>query len=874
MTVSRALRVVMPATLMIAGALACVFAMSAPYISFGEQEQFVLYQRFGWARREVFDAGMTFVFSGVAIFVVSYLIKVGPALVANVRTWIDSSVKASREIVKRAVPAKLQVIFRDAQAQFTNTVRKISVKNSSSPASVRLFLGIRLKSLVVLAASIAVFSIFLFRFQQINDVGLANHNDALLYYSYDGVFHLTRLVMSNLWTSANLSLDINTILGNGGNINSVNDLLIPQHYFVHLFPSLFSPVTLIFLFLVEVFAAIYLLFRVFGISRRISFFAAWLTCVFNFPLIATPLVNFGFFSTPHMAHIYSLGLVLLACFWRLGKGGWRQNLSMVFLLAIVGFVTLISSPHRAPFLIVFLITIGPFIWMYAPAKEYLPKLFLTLIAVGLIFLTGIFDVYEQIELVFNFPEIKHTSIIDLVIQTAKAIFIPDFQSLGKLFTDTALSPTPITPAIGMPHAPPVVRFVQLFALASALYGIIYFPSRSERMICAVAIVFTWYLANNQLDYGGRIYFIESHVWPFMGACLGLGIRDAANAVQQRMNRFGGIAGKFDLSASKITYPLIIVSSLGLFLTTIQSPRGWAYPLEHNKVTQFLNEKIGVSPGDEFKGNYVSVVGWHEGIVVDEKGRHWTNVISRIDYEILKKTGADLRVTSPMFFSLPTVHANYSLNNPFYNVYNYSDSYLNKKITIFLRATFQKKTGMLWLMGNRYFVTDEDLPFPVALEMPVENLGIVRVYDLGDANLGYSPARAKGYEDWSAYLEPVMAGDLDPRRVTAVEPRYAGTYKPANKILYTLERGGVRIRASGHGRSMVVVPFNYSTCLIPRVRKGGPVEVTRANVINTAIIFEDEIDVSLDFRFGPFENRNCIREDLEVARKILKFTGLP
>ena len=222
-----------------------------------------------------------------------------------------------------------------------------------------------------------------------------------------------------------------------------------------------------------------------------------------------------------MSHLFSMGFLLLACFWYLGKGNWSRNLMISVLMAVVGFLVLISSFHRAPLISVYLITIGPFILLFALPNEYLPKLFYSFIAIFIISLSGIFHVYDQIELIFYFPASKQTSIIELLMQTAEALFLPDFHSLGRHFTEHAL-----TPAIGTPLAHPAVRLIQFIALLSAMIGIFVFPRRSEKMICAVAIVFIWYLANNQSSHRSRVYFFESHGWPFLSASLAIGIREA------------------------------------------------------------------------------------------------------------------------------------------------------------------------------------------------------------------------------------------------------------------------------------------------------------------------------------------------------------
>ena len=145
MTVSRVLWVIVTPALLSVGALVCVFAMSAPYIGLGEQEQFVLYQRFGWARGQVFDVGARLLSFGFVSFIISYLMKSWPRISGRARAWIGR--------VDDLVSSKLPARASSAWMQSTDVVRNLDLRSRNAwiqSTDVVRNLGLRSSLIVVL----------------------------------------------------------------------------------------------------------------------------------------------------------------------------------------------------------------------------------------------------------------------------------------------------------------------------------------------------------------------------------------------------------------------------------------------------------------------------------------------------------------------------------------------------------------------------------------------------------------------------------------------------------------------------------------------------------------------------------------------------
>jgi hypothetical protein len=80
------------------------------------------------------------------------------------------------------------------------------------------------------------------------------------------------------------------------------------------------------------------------------------------------------------------------------------------------------------------------------------------------------------------------------------------------------------------------------------------------------------------------------------------------------------------------------------------------------------------------------------------------------------------------------------------------------------------------------------------------------------------------------------------------------------------QNGLHVRARSEGQSFIILPFEFSRCLVVHADGGKPPQsVTRANVVLTGVLFEQETDFTLRFVFGPFANSDCRSRDLRDVR---------
>jgi hypothetical protein len=89
--------------------------------------------------------------------------------------------------------------------------------------------------------------------------------------------------------------------------------------------------------------------------------------------------------------------------------------------------------------------------------------------------------------------------------------------------------------------------------------------------------------------------------------------------------------------------------------------------------------------------------------------------------------------------------------------------------------------------------------------------------------------------------------------------------PAGPVSVTAEAGPkLRVRASSPGRSLLVLPFEFSHCLELSGTAGA--RIVPVNLQQTGLLFEREADVTLDYRYGLGRD-SCRTADLARAKAL-------
>jgi hypothetical protein len=99
------------------------------------------------------------------------------------------------------------------------------------------------------------------------------------------------------------------------------------------------------------------------------------------------------------------------------------------------------------------------------------------------------------------------------------------------------------------------------------------------------------------------------------------------------------------------------------------------------------------------------------------------------------------------------------------------------------------------------------------------------------------------------------------QVAVVSDDIPPTTARARDVVMIVERDGIRIRATSDGPAHILLPVQFSHCLV--VVNGAAARLTRANLFQTLLSFDGAIDARIEFHFGLFSDNKCrLRDGLD------------
>jgi hypothetical protein len=136
-----------------------------------------------------------------------------------------------------------------------------------------------------------------------------------------------------------------------------------------------------------------------------------------------------------------------------------------------------------------------------------------------------------------------------------------------------------------------------------------------------------------------------------------------------------------------------------------------------------------------------------------------------------------------------------------------------------------------------------------------------LYELPDPNLGgYSPTNVLPRTPGRDVLAEIGSAKFDFRRNVVLEQALDVALVAARDARLVFERGWAHITAQSDGASLLVLPIQFSHCLMT---EGSPeVKLVRANFVQAGVLFRGTIDVRMNYRFSPFARPRCRNADID------------
>ena len=185
------------------------------------------------------------------------------------------------------------------------------------------------------------------------------------------------------------------------------------------------------------------------------------------------------------------------------------------------------------------------------------------------------------------------------------------------------------------------------------------------------------------------------------------------------------------------------------------------------------------------------------------------------------------------------------------------------------------------LGARFILTDEELSDPLVTlrAAQVNSDGVpILLYEIDQPNLAnYFPTRVRISKDASETVAIMTPNNFSFKDEVILHRRLSASFVPGESGAMFFEKGGVRVKATSCGLSLLILPLQFSNSLqiIAMEHSSSPnaPKLIRANLLQTGVVFEGQINIKIAHVFGPFRGISGRLRDIQDCRDLgVKETG--
>jgi hypothetical protein len=682
-------------------------------------------------------------------------------------------------------------------------------------------------------------------------------------YRYDGTLLLTTAKNQQQWMGHGLSFTMNFLEGNGGLWwAQINTLFDPALVFAQWVANdEFVPVVAFTVYAAEFFLTTNLLGFCLGLRTPIVLAGAWLGSLMAFPFFVPTLATDVLWGNPHALTAISLLSVMVWVLMHVGQGRtvFLATLGLLLIGSYIGFEFAGAAIQVIPACIVFAVAA---VWSSSSAGERRTKItILLIVAAALTILFGRF-------------------LVGLYIDT-KGSFFPH-EMLARPLSFENIS------HLLAPDGRIMSRVGWLFALAGALAAAALAATRALRVFAIGYLIIAFFIALAVALislfigdwWGPNPAYVDIYCFSL---CSLLAASFAAILLQftrrSILENTSGAMARFVARTPSISNQGLIALAIVPWVSlawarppyadqNILNGNPWRWPPRASTVSDFLKREIGLVNGATFRGRVVNVAG-----ATFLKSWIFAPFVSQHSYDQIPLVylGNDHRLYGLWYFGIPTLIENNHFSSPFFHLVTTRLLNNDPVFSVHAQTALTKfDPRVLAALGVRFVLTDTmlDVNEPLRLQVDTGPSRSQFLYELARPNLGnYSPTRIHLVADATAAIKLMASSQFDfAKELVLVEKIGDADWRPALKSELKAYRDHLEINAAASGRSIIVLPVEFSHCLEFRLQSDAsdPIEIRRANLEQTAIAFSKSVRGSIALRYGPFTNAGCRLSDYRDA----------
>ena len=629
-------------------------------------------------------------------------------------------------------------------------------------------------------------------------------------------------------------------------------------------------------YLAELSASLYLLYRHLEFSREQSFLATILyVCIFFIPLNGYTHALPWYALAPVNAHLIASMNVATIALIRVGDAPLGYNLLFGFVFFAALFVAFASAPVTAV--------------TYIPVYGVLWLAFLLPIQAEKRVLAWRWGVIAFALLVLGLVGVPSYLVATAQMSArgdqSPAIFHPGWQLLSPKYWQELVANFPLCSNHMQLMCPSEkIGWLEIAVLVGALF-LVFASSGAKRRyglaIVTLIVLLHFYALLNTGFVLGRVHTVSTPylMWAFFPLAAPAAVA-AGTFIARRL------AGRWVASAwiSAAASCLIAVVAVFVWVRWIlpgqprlsgSGPLGLApiahVPAKEGPIVDYLQQHIGLKPGGEFRGYASTFLGAPDGLV--RKSTRTPNDVMTWEAYVAARD-----ILFGHFGNSFQMHDLWNSDIPTLEEYG---QWVSKQMYFFnrdllaeppdqvdpLRASilvYRFRPLLLRALGVRFVIADGTLAAPPIERVMTESGAggtTVNLYEIKGANLGqFSPTQVTWRPDYSTAVIALREQDLDNRIVLLGPPEGQTELVPASRSRLVAIADGYQLTAAAPGSAMLVLPIQFSHCWqIENANSVGLPRVFRANIVQTGILFKDNVDIKLRFKFDPWRT-SCRSQD--------------
>jgi len=685
-------------------------------------------------------------------------------------------------------------------------------------------------------------------------------NQSRLFHGLDGAYMMTLGKQQHMWMQVLPGLTNNFFQSLGNIWIPINTWLIPAY---SLSMDSHRDVNVVIAFMVhaiEIFLAIYAFSRIVVSDRVIGLMAAWGFVMLTLPLSGYPAIYAIFGLAPYLLTLSAISLFSLSLYSMSGRGGLANALACA--LAIAGLLAWIVL--ASPMLIVVLApAIGLFgLSLLLATADRRERKRQVLVAVAVVVLLCAIGLPMMIAGIY-----KYTAAYYFPLELVNTRQTLRFASI--LFHDSTYG--------GLAG-----RVLFLMALCGGMVGTWVGTGRVRTVsiamlsYMALLIVVGAILVVADFWRGPSPIYFEFFIWPVYAVLASLFLRVAVGSIidviKKRLGQPKSRAGLAALSgvtrfgwAGLALVPWIVL--LAIEHGRVAYARDFPYPPTATPLTSYLQREVGLAVGGTFRGRVLTLsglgipqaVGWGE--------------LHGVDHELIRNFGNDYRTIGLWYFDIPTLFEyNQAITPALYLIatrFLVRDGDTQWRSVLVMRSA---PLNLLRLLGIRYVIADAPVEGTLFQRMRLDGKDgrAVYLYEIDGVNVGdYSPTRHTTLVQALDVVTAMSRADFDGRTQVFTDAALPDGLVAASDVRMITGRGGIRVTARSSGRSILVLPLEFSRCLdVASVESpSGNPRLFRANLVQTGVEFSGSLDATISYYTGPLRNTTCRLEDASDIEKL-------